>query len=199
VTRYVNSQRGLASWPLSPTNSATNGANGSVLCSNSSVGRGDVLSANKRRPSAPSCVYARGYPDLSLLGDYVPTVTSGAPLVLFGTSASSPTFAGLVAELNAAIRATPGLENKKIGYMNPFLYWAAEQYEGAFVDVALGSNRYASSDNSAQCTQGYNAVRGWDAATGLGVPQMSVLQKAAVKYVARQQQQAAAAAGRRRR
>jgi hypothetical protein len=106
--------------------------------------------------------------------------------------ARAPAFAGLVAELNAAIRATPGLEDKKIGYMNPFLYWAAERYPGAFLDVALGSNQYAmDGEEAASCKQGYAAARGFDAATGLGIPQMSVLQKAAIEYVKGQQRAAA--------
>lgn len=38
-----------------------------------------------------------------------------------GTSATAPAFAGLVQQLNAAIRATPGLERCNLGFLNPFL------------------------------------------------------------------------------
>ena len=44
---------------------------------------------------------------------------AGIPEHTFGTSISAPVLAGLVAHLNAAIRATPGLEGQRIGYMNP--------------------------------------------------------------------------------
>ena len=46
---------------------------------------------------------------------------NAAHIIVSGTSASAPAWAGLVARLNAAVRATPGLENKTMGYMNPFL------------------------------------------------------------------------------
>ena len=45
-------------------------------------------------------------------------------------------------QINGAIRATPGLEDKTIGYMNPFLYWAAVHYPKAFNDITEGYNGY---------------------------------------------------------
>lgn len=35
---------------------------------------------------------------------------------------SAPVFAGLVTQLYAAVRATPGLEGARLGHLNPFLY-----------------------------------------------------------------------------
>jgi hypothetical protein len=43
------------------------------------------------------------------------------PKPVSGTSASTPNFAGLVMHLNAAVRATPGLEKCKLGFLSPFL------------------------------------------------------------------------------
>lgn len=117
-----------------------------------------------------------------LTGDAVPVMVAGAPTVVYGTSVTAPVFAGLVAQLNAAIRATAGLETAKIGYMNPFLYWAAEKYPGAFTDVVYGSSN-SMVGSASECAYGYNAAKGWDAATGLGVPSVKVLQQAAIEYV----------------
>ena len=44
----------------------------------------------------------------------------------------------LALQINSVIRATPGLEDKTIGYMNPFLYWAAVHYPKAFNDITEG-------------------------------------------------------------
>ena len=66
-------------------------------------------------------MYGRGYPDVALNGWAVPVQSAGLPLPVSGTSVSTPVFAGLVMQLNAAVRATPGLEDCKLGYINPFL------------------------------------------------------------------------------
>ena len=65
---------------------------------------------------------------------------------------------------------------------NPFLYWAAKKYPAAFVDITLGSNNY-NERNATACKLGYHATAGWDAVTALGLPNMQVLEKAAVAYV----------------
>ena len=44
---------------------------------------------------------------------------AAAPLYCAGTSVTAPAFAGLVMQLNAAIRAQRGLERCRIGWMNP--------------------------------------------------------------------------------
>lgn len=43
-----------------------------------------------------------------------------------------------------------------------FLYWAAERYPGAFLDVTVGSNNY-NEILPAPCPYGYHAAPGWDA------------------------------------
>jgi tripeptidyl-peptidase-1 len=108
-------------------------------------------------------------------------VIAGQVNAASGTSVAAPAFAGLVLQLNAALRATKGLENATLGYMNPFLYWAASNYRGAFYDVTDGGNNFGEG-NATVCATGYIAARGWDAATGLGVPRVGVLARAAVRY-----------------
>lgn len=103
VKKYVDSQKGRPDWPLSPANAAHTDARFGVRC-----GKG-------------GCVYGRAIPDLSVVGAGVPIVSAGQPSTVYGTSISAPVFAGLVMQLNAAIRATPGLERCKIGYMTPFM------------------------------------------------------------------------------
>ncbi len=129
----------------------------------------------------------RGYPDLSMFGQNIPVSQGMQPLSTGGTSASAPAFAGIVATLNTHIRSKPGWEKEKLGWLNPFLYWASEKYPSAFHDIVVGSNRYdgqnVTSDQS-DCGVGYSAVKGWDAMTGLGVPNVKVLTKAAEEWVA---------------
>ena len=96
VRRYVASQQANPGWPLSPANARRSGS-WSKRCTQPSKGR----------PS--SCVYGRGYPDLSLVGAAVPVMSAGQPAASYGTSVTAPVFAGLVMHLNAAIRATQGL------------------------------------------------------------------------------------------
>jgi hypothetical protein len=55
--------------------------------------------------------------DVSLIGATLPVVYSGLPASLYGTSASAPAFAGLVMRLNAAVRATKGYENCRMGFL----------------------------------------------------------------------------------
>lgn len=110
----------------------------------------------------------RGYPDLSTFGWVAPMMYGLVPSSLAGTSASAPIIAGVVMQLNAAIRATPGLENEKLGYATRFWYWAAENYPNAFTDVVYGGNNFngraAVTEN---CGVGFQATPGWDAATGI--------------------------------
>ena len=169
VNSYINSQSRRPSWPL---NVKTNPlANYSMNCSSY-----DPVSGLGK-----DCKYGRGYPDLSMLGHNIMTITSGQPSFIDGTSCAAPAFAGVVAQLNSAVRSTPGLENRTMGWMNPFLYWAAKIYPKACTDITVGSNNRAANGNV--CLLGYRAAPGWDAVTGLGVPNISLLQQAAVHYV----------------
>ena len=96
---------------------------------------------------------SRGVPDVS--GDADPNtgyqvLVDGQWMVVGGTSAVAPLWAGLIALINQQ-------NNARLGFMNPLIYPAQVKNSG-FTDVTQGSNGT------------YNAGPGWDAATGLGSP-----------------------------
>jgi kumamolisin len=95
----------------------------------------------------------RGVPDVA--GDADPNSgyrvrVDGQSMVIGGTSAVAPLWAGLIALLNQKL-GTP------VGYLNPLLYGSLVG-SGAFRDIVSGSNG------------SYAAGPGWDACTGWGSP-----------------------------
>ena len=93
-----------------------------------------------------------------------------------GTSASAPTFAGVVALLND-LRLSKG--KPALGFVNPFLYQNAD----AFHDLTAGDT-CGNWSKGCNCTaggwgRGFPAVKGWDPSSGLGTPNYEKL-KAAV-------------------
>ena len=104
---------------------------------------------------------ARGYPDVSAIGENLPVIIDGITTNQSGTSASAPIFAGIVTLLNEA-----RIESGKgpLGFLNPLLY----QNPGAFNDITIGNNPGCG-------TPGFSAVPGWDPVTGLGTPDFEKL------------------------
>jgi len=102
----------------------------------------------------------RGTPDVSALGQDFEVFAKGRPYpgCIGGTSASSPSFAGLVTLLNKVCIAESG---KTLGFANPLFY----QNPQIFRDVTLGTNAI-----DVNKKEGWAAIKGWDAATGLGTP-----------------------------
>jgi subtilase family serine protease len=106
---------------------------------------------------------ARATPDVSLnaavdggVWVYYTFVTPTSPYHIFGgTSAASPEFAGVVAMANQVARHWLGNINKAL-YKIP--------YGGGLVDVTSGNN----SDGHTYHVPGYNALTGYDMASGLG-------------------------------
>jgi kumamolisin len=97
----------------------------------------------------------RGVPDVA--GDADPATgydvrVDGANSVFGGTSAVAPLWAALITRLNAA-------KGKSAGFINPTLY----ANPGALRDVTDGNNG------------DFAAAPGWDAGTGLGSPNGTVL------------------------
>jgi len=113
----------------------------------------------------------RAYPDVAAQGVNFMIVDKGAPTAVGGTSASSPTFAGVVALLNSA-RASKGIA--PLGFLNPFLYRQA----AAFNDITVGTSVGCSAGKVINGA-GFAATTGWDAATGLGTPDFGKLLAAA--------------------
>jgi kumamolisin len=122
-------------------------------------------------PSLNNQRVGRGVPDVA--GDADPQTgyqvyVDGQSTPIGGTSAVAPLWAGLIALLNQK-------RGKAVGYLNPFLYQNYQQLaqNGALRDVTMGNNG------------GYKAGPGWDACTGLGTPDGSLLFSAlATQYMA---------------
>jgi kumamolisin len=108
--------------------------------------------ANANVPAPSGSGGGRGVPDVS--GDADPATgytvrVDGQTLVIGGTSAVAPLWAGLIALANAANGTTAG-------FINPTIYAASGK--SAFRDITSGNNG------------AFNAGAGWDACTGLGSP-----------------------------
>jgi kumamolisin len=116
--------------------------------------------ASARVPVHPETKFAgRGVPDVS--GDADPVTgyqvrVDGKNMVIGGTSAVAPLWAGLIAVINQHL-------GKPVGFVNPALYRIGTS---AFRDIATGNNG------------GYQASTNWDACTGLGSPNGNALLKA---------------------
>jgi kumamolisin len=101
----------------------------------------------------------RGTPDVA--GDADPATgyrvrVDGQDAVIGGTSAVAPLWAGLIALMNQKL-------GRRVGYLNPVLYSQIASASGVFHDITKGNN-----DNIGHLG-GYQATRGWDPCTGLGV------------------------------
>ena len=96
-----------------------------------------------------------------------------------GTSAACPVFAGIIALLNDA-RLAKGL--KPLGFLNPFLY---SNGLSGLTDITGGGSVGCTGVNgqTGQTVPGasvipfasWNATKGWDPVTGLGVPNFARL------------------------
>ncbi|KAJ7230048.1 family S53 protease-like protein [Mycena pura] len=102
----------------------------------------------------------RGYPDVAVQGWNFEIVSGGVTGLVGGTSASSPTFAGIIALINDRLKAAG---KPALGFLNPFLY----ANPSAFTDVTTGHN---SGFVCPATSVAFDAVAGWDALTGLGTP-----------------------------
>jgi len=114
----------------------------------------------------------RGTADVSALGEGFQVMASGRVEGVGGTSASAPTFAGLVSLLNEA-RIQGGM--KPLGFLNPWIYKTVGKK--GFTDITKGSN--AIGRGNGPIKYGWNCTVGWDPATGMGTPKFEVLLKAA--------------------
>ena len=108
--------------------------------------------ANAKVPAPSSSTGGRGVPDVS--GDADPVTgyqvrVDGKSLVIGGTSAVAPLWAGLIALNNQQ-------NGKSAGFIQPQIY--AAKGASAFHDIVSGNNG------------AFSAGPGWDACTGLGSP-----------------------------
>ncbi|KAJ7508953.1 family S53 protease-like protein [Mycena galericulata] len=112
----------------------------------------------------------RGYPDVAVQGWNFEIVDAGETGLVGGTSASSPTMAGIIALINDQLIAAG---KPVLGFLNPFIYSTAST---AFTDITIGHN---SGFVCPASSVAFDAVAGWDALTGFGSPVFSKLLAAA--------------------
>jgi kumamolisin len=108
-------------------------------------------------PKPTNSAGGRGVPDVA--GDADPATgyvirVDGKNMVIGGTSAVAPLWAGLIAVANAQ-------NGKSAGFIQPAIY--AAKGKAAFNDITSGTNYTGT-------PVGFKAGPGWDACTGLGTP-----------------------------
>ncbi|KAH9941646.1 family S53 protease [Epithele typhae] len=111
----------------------------------------------------------RAFPDISAQGTNYSIAINGVTQLVSGTSAAAPAVAAIVSLLNDRLLSAG---QPPLGFLNPLLYAAAAQ--GALNDVVGGSNP-GGADSNGCGTDGFPALEGWDAATGLGTPNFAAL------------------------
>lgn len=92
-------------------------------------------------------------------------MVNGRSELVDGTSCATPTFAGVIQLVNSD-RVANGKAG--LGFLNPWLYGNASS---ALTDITTGSNSGCPGITGA----GFDAVSGWDPATGLGTPVYTAL------------------------
>ncbi|MBW7972916.1 S53 family peptidase [Bradyrhizobium sp. BR 10289] len=125
--------------------------------------------AHAHVPKSPAHSAGRGVPDVA--GDADPATgyqifLNGVGTTIGGTSAVAPLMAGLIARINEATTKKFG---KTVGFINPLIY--ASHAQGVFRDITVGNNDITGSLHGM-----YKAGPGWDACSGLGVPNGAALQ-----------------------
>ncbi|KAF8158796.1 family S53 protease-like protein [Mycena galopus ATCC 62051] len=103
----------------------------------------------------------RGYPDVSTQGWNFQMVAAATVVLEGGTSASSPTFASIIALINDRLVAA---QKPVLGFLNPFIYSKASS---AFTDITSGHN---SGFECPASSVAFDAAVGWDPLTGFGTP-----------------------------
>ncbi|XP_028403778.1 tripeptidyl-peptidase 1-like [Dendronephthya gigantea] len=112
----------------------------------------------------------RGYPDISAVCNHFWIVNNLVPVPgVMGTSASTPTVAGIISLVNDM-----RLQNNKspMGFINPFLYSNMK----SLYDPTSGYN-----EGCGEPDRGFYAFVGWDPVTGCGTPNYPALVEAALK------------------
>ncbi len=104
---------------------------------------------------------SRGFPDVSANGANYVVALNGRFQLVFGTSASAPTFGSVITLVNEA-RFANG--KGPVGFLNPTLY----KNPDALFDITSGGNPGCG-------TPGFTATEGWDPVTGLGTPNFPAL------------------------
>jgi uncharacterized protein (TIGR03437 family) len=119
----------------------------------------------------------RHVPDISLTAsadhDGYLVYTSGRQAIFGGTSAPTPSFAGVTTLLNQYLVSSGAQAAPGVGNMNPTLYALSQKSPEVFHDVTGGDNIVTvpcglKAKNCSNPTVGFTAGVGYDSATGLG-------------------------------
>jgi subtilase family serine protease len=119
---------------------------------------------------------ARDVPDVAFTASwdhdpYILFTAGGRVVPSGGTSAATPSFAGMLALLNQYLVSTGVLSGPGLGNINPTLYTLAQRTTNVFHDVTVGGNIVPCGPGTPGCdtgSYGYRAGPGYDQATGLG-------------------------------
>ncbi|KAI9172589.1 Hercynylcysteine sulfoxide lyase [Paramyrothecium foliicola] len=106
----------------------------------------------------------RAVPDISALGTQFATIVASQVIRLEGTSASTPVLAAMIALINDA-RVREG--KKVLGWINELLY--SKEVRDVLQDITEGQSESCIFQDGNE-PGGWPAKAGWDAVTGLGVP-----------------------------
>jgi Pro-kumamolisin, activation domain/Fibronectin type III domain/IPT/TIG domain len=161
-------------WQTAVAVSQTPGTTGDEACSNDPTGTADNYHLAGLGTTLLTGTECREAPDVTALADPQTGYTivyDGEWLPIGGTSASTPLWAALTAEMNASTQCS-SLENG-LGFATPLFYQVASSspanYADAFSDVTVGNN-----DNLGVGVAGtYTAGKGYDLASGLGSPRLT--------------------------
>ncbi|KAL1968232.1 hypothetical protein VTN77DRAFT_2067 [Rasamsonia byssochlamydoides] len=116
----------------------------------------------------------RGFPDVAAQAHNFAVVDHGYFLGVDGTSASAPTFAAIIADLNSVRLAA---NKSTLGFLNPWIYGLNGE---GFTDIVDGGSTGCTGFGSGMSTPhvpyaSWNATHGWDPVTGLGTPLFDAL------------------------
>ncbi|KAJ7347352.1 peptidase S8/S53 domain-containing protein [Mycena albidolilacea] len=106
----------------------------------------------------------RAYPDISVNANNFVSVEDGVFSLSSGTSGAAPTVAAIITLVNDARLAA--------GFINPTLY--SPRFSGAFNDIVSGTSQGCKGWQGDR-GGGFEAVPGWDAASGVGTPNLGIL------------------------
>jgi tripeptidyl-peptidase-1 len=152
---------------LDRLSSITTGGGFSTIFSRPPWQKKAVLRYLNNYNSVPISLFAsqgRAYPDISFLGNNYEFVINGEIWLISGTSASAPAFASLITLANS-LRIANG--KPKLGFLNPLIY--NKILANSITDITEGNNRCCTFNENFCCPNGWDASRGWDPVTGLGV------------------------------
>ena len=131
------------------------------------AGGGGISSFYKRPPYQRGIGVSggrRAVPDIAVHASMLPgwpVVTAGHWVEDAGTSAAAPLAASAFAVLSAKLRAA---HRPPLGPVNGLLYWLYRHHPRTLYDIVSGNNGYL------RKVPGHRAKRGYDLASGLGVP-----------------------------